>query len=144
MDSTYECISNLPSTATVSKDGMNDTMVLVARLDSAGLDSPAPAQISNSPRFAFVANFPFGFVKISSHLMTLIMFRPSMTLTAPSSPSLQTAGANSTFAVSEQMDMEDECAGVEQGQLASHGASLDSAGLTEVSFIAPPPGPSAR
>merc|ERR1719209_1801782 len=76
LDSTYECISNLPSTATVSKDGMNDTMVLVARLDSAGLDSPAPAQISNSPR-------------------------PSMTLTTPSSPSLRTAGANSTFAVSE-------------------------------------------
>ena len=52
MDSTYECISNLPSTATVVKEGMNDTLVLVARLDSAGLDSPAPAQISNSPRSA--------------------------------------------------------------------------------------------
>ena len=59
MDSTYECISNLPSTATVAKEGMNDTLVLVARLDSAGLDSPAPARKSNSPRFAFVAHFSF-------------------------------------------------------------------------------------
>ena len=59
MDSTYECISNLPSTATVAKEGMNDTLVLVARLDSAGLDSPAPARKSNSPRFAFVSNFSF-------------------------------------------------------------------------------------
>ena len=64
-------------------------MVVVARLDSAGLNSPATAQIS------------------------------------PSLPP--------SFTVSE-----------EQGQLASHGASLDSAGLTEVSFIAPPSGPSAR
>ena len=57
LDSTYECISSLPSTAA---EGMNDTMVLVARLDSAGLDSPAPAQISNSPterRFAFATIF---------------------------------------------------------------------------------------
>merc|ERR1719490_690302 len=73
---------------------MNETLVLVARLDSAGLDSPAPAPKSNSPR-------------------------PTMTLTSPSSPSLRTAGANSTFAVSEPMDMEDERAGEEQGQLAS-------------------------
>ena len=67
-----------------------------------------------------------------------------MTLSAPSSPSLRAAGANSTFAVSEAMDVEDERAVVEHGQFASHGASLDSAGLTEVSFIVPPPGPSAR
>merc|ERR1719209_1740068 len=119
LDSTYECISSLPSTAVAAKEGMNDTMVLVARLDSAGLDSPAPAQISISPR-------------------------PSVTLSAPSSPPLRAAGANSTFAVSEAMDVEDERAVVEHGQFASHGASLDSAGLTEVSFIVPPPGPSAR
>ena len=64
--------------------------------------------------------------------------------TTPSSPSLRPAGANSTFAVSEPMDVEDERAVGEQDQLASHGASLDSAGLTEVSFIVPPPGLSAR
>ena len=52
MDSTYECISSLPSIAVAeAKEGMNDTMVLVARLDNAGLDSPVPAQNSNSPRF---------------------------------------------------------------------------------------------
>ena len=51
LDSTYECASSLPSTAapTNNKDGMNDTMVLVARLDNAGLDSPAPASNSHSP-----------------------------------------------------------------------------------------------
>ena len=58
LDSTYECISSLPPTvAPTVKEGMNDTMVLVARLDNAGLDSPAPALNSNSPvnsRFTFV------------------------------------------------------------------------------------------
>ena len=58
LDSTYECASSLPSTAApTNKDGMNDTMVLVARLDNAGLDSPAPALNSNSPvqsRFAII------------------------------------------------------------------------------------------
>ena len=49
LDSTYECISNLPPTVVPAKEGMNDTMVLVTRLDNAGLDSPAPANSSNSP-----------------------------------------------------------------------------------------------
>ena len=59
LDSTYECASSLPSTAalTNNKDGMNDTMVMVERLDNAGLDSPAPALNSSSPvksRLAFL------------------------------------------------------------------------------------------
>ena len=48
--------------------------------------------------------------------------------------------------MSEPMDVEDEQAvAEEEDQLEEpHGASLDSAGLTEVSFIVPPPGPLAR
>ena len=68
LDSTYECISSLHSTAAPTvKEGMNDTMVLVARLDNAGLDSPAPALNSNSPiqsRFTFVTKCMVGFVEL--------------------------------------------------------------------------------
>merc|ERR550519_972777 len=39
LDSTYECIPNLPPTVVPAKEGMNDTMMLVTRLDNAGLDS---------------------------------------------------------------------------------------------------------
>ena len=61
-----------------------------------------------------------------------------MSPTTPSSPSLRPAGANSTYAVSEEpMDVEEERAVAERDQ-------LDSAGITEVSFILPPSGPSAR
>ena len=68
LDSTYECISSLPPTsAPTIKEGMNDTMVLVARLDNAGLDSPAPALNSNSPvnsRFTFVTKCIVGLVEL--------------------------------------------------------------------------------
>ena len=75
LDSTYECISTLGSSAAVSKEGMNDTKVLVARLDSAGLNIPAHAQISYSPtksRFAFATDMLLncvGVVKISPYYL---------------------------------------------------------------------------
>ena len=79
LDSTYECISSIPPWKPMPepvKEGMNDTMVLVEKLDNAGLDSPLPAKISSSPtasRFAhsfFLGNlhfvlFPFTFSSVS-------------------------------------------------------------------------------
>lgn len=39
------------------KEGMNDTMVLVEKLDNAGLDSPLPVKPSSSPTANRFAHF---------------------------------------------------------------------------------------
>jgi len=96
-------------------------MVLVEKLDNAGLDSPLPAKISSSPTVSRLPLIP----------------------TTPSSPSLRPAGANSTFAVSEEqeMEVEDQHLAVDPDHLLPHAAPLDSAGLNDVSYIVPPKGP---
>merc|ERR1719209_2615150 len=124
LDSTYECISSIPPWKPMPepvKEGMNDTMVLVEKLDNAGLDSPLPAKISSSPTASRLPLIP----------------------TTPSSPSLRPAGANSTFAVSEEqeMEVEDQHLAVDRDHLLPHAASPDSAGLNDVSYIGPPKGP---
>ena len=138
------------------KEGMNDTMVLVEKLDNAGLDSPLPNKISSSPTASRFAHFSFS-RKLTLHSIPFYLFlciecnscvlflltRLPLIPTTPSSPSLRPAGANSTFAVSEEqeMEVEDQHLAVDQGHLLPHAASLDSAGLNDVSYIVPPKGP---
>ena len=137
------------------KEGMNDTMVLVEKLDNAGLDSPLPAKISSSPTASRFAHFSFSrkltlrsipfylFLCECNSCVLFLLTRLPLIPTTPSSPSLRPAGANSTFAVSEEqeMEVEDQHLAVDQDHLLSHAASLDSAGLNDVSYIVPPKGP---
>ena len=80
-------------------------------------------------------------LSLFSYLISLLKRSPLIP-TTPSSPSLRPAGANSTYAVSEELEMDvDQHLAVDPDHLLPQAASLDSAGLNDVSYIVPPKGP---